>query len=324
MARDNKQIKPLISVIIPAYNTGRYISNIIDSLLKQTMGQFEILIVDDGSTDSTADIAESLLAKCDKPWRVIKTKNHGVSAARNLGIQQSTGDWIICVDSDDYIDPIMLEKLYDGVISYDAQCAFCSFKTCSIETISEYHTYDVGIKVYTREEIKHANLTRRVLWALPTCLIKKEVALNLKYDIECPYSEDTLYTWELIYSINKVVHINSDLYNYFQRNDSKQHTLTVSNCIKAIRQYQHLKEKLILENKEDIKFIESIVSKFILGAFHVLSQCVSYREFASARKELHKLRVDNKMLKSYGLKLFIYDFLFRCTPVLFYSISKLH
>ena len=99
-----------ISVIVPAYNIGSYLGRSLDSLLAQTYPSLEIIVVDDGSTDNTAEVMGAYAAKSEK-IRTIFKENGGVTLARLRGVQESTGDWIAFMDGDDYVEPQMYARL---------------------------------------------------------------------------------------------------------------------------------------------------------------------------------------------------------------------
>lgn len=103
-------MNPLISVIVPVYNTEKYLRKCLDSICGQTYRSLEILCVNDGSTDGSAAILEEYAAK-DNRIKVIIQANGGLSAARNTGLEHATGEWIMGVDSDDYIDCDTIEKV---------------------------------------------------------------------------------------------------------------------------------------------------------------------------------------------------------------------
>ncbi|WP_026497669.1 glycosyltransferase family 2 protein [Butyrivibrio sp. WCD2001] len=103
----------LVSIVMPTYNGSNYIDDSIKALINQTYKNLEIIIVDDGSTDSVIDICEKYMI-IDKRIRVISTKNRGVSAARNIGISEAKGDYIVFVDDDDYPSEILIEKYLDA------------------------------------------------------------------------------------------------------------------------------------------------------------------------------------------------------------------
>lgn len=117
----------LISIIVPAYNIGSYISRTLDSILAQTYNNIEVIVVDDGSTDDTAKIIDEY-AKQDNRIRIIHKPNGGVTSARLCGINASSGDWVGFVDGDDFIDPIMYEVLLSNAIKYKADISHCGYK----------------------------------------------------------------------------------------------------------------------------------------------------------------------------------------------------
>jgi len=113
---------PLISIIVPVYNIEEYLPRCVESLRKQTYPRTEIILVDDGSTDGTGALCDRL-AKEDSRIRVFHKKNGGSSSARNLGIAEAEGEYLGFVDSDDYVEPDMYEKLYAAIERYDVPAA---------------------------------------------------------------------------------------------------------------------------------------------------------------------------------------------------------
>ena len=109
----------MISVIIPAYNVAPLLERCYQSIQTQTYKDFEVILIDDGSTDQTPEICEEL-AKNNANTRVVHQKNSGVSAARNKGIEIASGDYLCFIDSDDYVEPEYLQSLYHAIESADA------------------------------------------------------------------------------------------------------------------------------------------------------------------------------------------------------------
>lgn len=116
------QVKPLISIIIPVYNTRDYLKKCVDSCIHQTYSHLEILLVNDGSTDGSGELCEAL-AKEDERIRVFHQKNGGSSLARNLGMKEARGEYLGFVDSDDFIEPAMYERLVETVITHQIPIA---------------------------------------------------------------------------------------------------------------------------------------------------------------------------------------------------------
>ena len=117
----------LISIIIAAYNIEEYIERGVESVRNQTYGNLDIIVVDDGSTDSTGAVCDRLAAK-DARIRVIHKKNGGLSDARNVGIAAAKGGYIGFVDGDDWIDPDMYEKMLGAMKEQNAEAAICRYR----------------------------------------------------------------------------------------------------------------------------------------------------------------------------------------------------
>ena len=117
----------LVSVIVPVYNVEAYLDECLESICSQTYRNLEIILADDGSTDKSGEICDIWQAK-DPRIRVIHQQNAGVSCARNAGLEICTGDLISFVDSDDWLDLQMFEKLVSCLSENDADAAMCGFR----------------------------------------------------------------------------------------------------------------------------------------------------------------------------------------------------
>ena len=114
----------LISIVVPIYNVEKYLEKCINSIIIQTYKNIEIILVNDGSTDSSGKICDIYLKK-DKRIKVIHKKNGGLSDARNVGIENAKGKYIAFIDSDDFIDSDFIEILYNLIIEYNADVSCC-------------------------------------------------------------------------------------------------------------------------------------------------------------------------------------------------------
>ena len=118
---------PKVSIIVPVYKVGPYLAKCIDSILSQTLTDFELILVDDGSPDSCGEICDGY-AKKDERIKVIHKQNGGLSSARNAGLDIAKGEYIGFVDSDDYIEHDMYEFLYKNSVQYDTDIACCGIR----------------------------------------------------------------------------------------------------------------------------------------------------------------------------------------------------
>lgn len=132
------EAQPLITVIVPVYNVEKYLRRCLDSIIRQTYQNLEILCIDDGSIDNSGEICEQYAAR-DARIKVIHQENQGLSTARNRGLDTATGEYIAFVDSDDYIAADVLEQLYQSAVSSDATCVICGYNCVDSMGVSSVH-----------------------------------------------------------------------------------------------------------------------------------------------------------------------------------------
>lgn len=195
----------MISVIVPVYNTEKYLDQCIQSILTQTYADFELLLVDDGSTDSSGAICDKY-AEQDFRVRVFHKANGGVSSARNMGLDNARGEWIGWVDSDDYIDADMYEQLYNAAILKNADIAYCNYRTASYSSNMPSDSLSKGefINQYLYTPISS-------LWIT---LAKKVLYDNIRFNENANMGEDLLVTTKLYYySISRVL-VSKSMYFY--------------------------------------------------------------------------------------------------------------
>ena len=207
-----------ISIIVPVYNVEKYLKKCIDSIVNQTYKNLEIILVDDGATDRSGEICDEL-AKLDNRIKVYHKENGGLSDARNYGVERATGDYIGFVDSDDYIDAEMYEKLYEAITKEDADVAECSFKIIypdRVELFNDEEYYNVlGEQEYLEEYLK----LKKIFGSVWTKLIKSTIAKKIEFPVGKLY-EDTYYAYDLIDIVDKYVIMDNPYYNYLMRENS--------------------------------------------------------------------------------------------------------
>ena len=227
---------PKVSVIVPVYNTEKYLEECISSITSQTIREIEIIIVDDGSREECAVLCDSL-AKTDDRIKVIHKENAGPGFARNTGVEVANGEYIGFVDSDDYIKPDMYETLYNTALKTNADLVVSGISFVGGNTFGksgeyeEKHYFDKET-VFEKEDLK--NLLLGVVGALPhepddsrygvsTCknLFKRSVITDKKIEFLSErkvMSEDAIFMIDFIKLIDKAVGIHGAFYCY-RRND---------------------------------------------------------------------------------------------------------
>jgi len=225
------------SIIVPVYNTERYLKKCIDSILIQKFSDFELILVDDGSEDGCGDMCDQY-AEYDSRVRVIHKKNMGVSAARNDGLDKASGDYILFVDSDDWIENNCLEVLND-VITENIDVVVFGLKKFFKNKI------DIILpELYVKsEEIKEKLISDEYkAWTCNKCY-RRSLFSNLRFKIGI-YYEDIYTLPRMIYNAKSIVSIKQALYCYNQMNVN-----SITNDTTSLKMYD-----LVMARKENSDF----------------------------------------------------------------------
>lgn len=210
--------KKLVSIIIPVYNMQKRLGRCIESLMRQSYRDIEILVVNDGSTDESLSICHRYAAK-DNRIIVIDKENGGVSSARNAGLDRATGEYVAFVDSDDYVDACYIERLYGVACDTEADIVECGASIVD-EKGGEPHFLMSLVNVdcdnqHINEAFYRRNGLNDYLWCK---LFKRELFENLRFSsLKC--SEDFEILCYVLQKVNKIVGIEAALY-YYVRNEN--------------------------------------------------------------------------------------------------------
>ncbi len=203
---------PKISIVVPVYNVSPYIGNCIDSLLRQTMKDIEIILVDDGSTDGSEKICDEYVA-LDERIRVIHKQNQGLSCARNDGIKAARAPYLMFVDGDDMVSPGFCEIPYQAAIRNDvALVAFRSYFVKNGKICKNNKCIPTGV-VDVKTALKHSGVT---VW---NKLYKKELFNKISFPKGRVY-EDVAVTHKFFFAANRIVLLPDFLYYYIYRKGS--------------------------------------------------------------------------------------------------------
>ena len=216
----------LISVIVPIYNTEKYLVECVESLRKQTYSNIEIILVDDGSTDASIEICDGFAEK-DSRVRVFHKKNEGVAVARNFGIQQSNGQYVVIVDSDDVAVDKMIEVLYTQIKENDADIAVGNYYIYD-ESDGNFYYYitddDYCVEVLSSQELidRQAGAWKwnSTAFMLTTFKLYNKVLFD---DVSFTHGrrfDDEASTHRLFLRSKKTVFVNDNVYLYRRRSGS--------------------------------------------------------------------------------------------------------
>jgi glycosyltransferase involved in cell wall biosynthesis len=289
-----------ISVVLPCYNVAKYIQRSLDSILAQTLQDWEAILVDDGATDDTGKICDEYSAK-DSRFHVVHTKNQGLAKTRNTGIQYTHGELLYFLDPDDWIEPECFNKCYETYKEYDCDIVHFGFKWVYSDRTSVtpsksgvFHGPEIW-KEWTRQLVGFSQkalngfYTGENIWPLRkmdgvwTCMLRRTFVTenNLQFPQVSMY-EDGLFLVEATYKAKKMVSIPDIFYNYFQREGS---IINSDRSVEFIFKYKYEQIQITKQLRDMIK--EFDLHDYYMGS-HVLS-CLKMALLFSKKMSNYKL-----------------------------------
>ncbi len=218
------QERPLISVIVPVYNVEGYLETCLASLAAQTYSHMEVILVDDASTDGGGRICDAWAAR-DRRFQVVHfPENRGLSATRNEGVRRASGEYIAFVDSDDYVEPGLLERLYAALAENRGEVSVCGNEGLRLRA--------GPARVLSPEEAARC-MARRVLflWTAWGKLFPAELAKQIPFDRQALCCEDLLFFYQVLKRVRRIAYVPDPLYHYVYREGSIiNHGVTAKRC----------------------------------------------------------------------------------------------
>lgn len=272
-----------ISIILPVYNKEKYICKILQDIRKQTFKNYECIIVDDGSEDSSGRMCDEF-SKLDFRFKVIHIKNNGVSNARNRGLMEATGKYITFIDADDRIDSNYLECLYNNATESDADMVISSYvkwwegKDKHIEVVLPYR----GLWKMTELLLDFAKIQKQTgiygfCWGK---LIKADKLHNMKFDENYVLAEDFEFYLRIYPMIDTIYFADKNYYCYLQQADNSSMVIAddeidyLSQLYLNIR-YREFLQKMNIYEKENKKIVDQLLSNYVFFTiFHSNRQYV--------------------------------------------------
>ena len=286
-------MQPLLSIIVPIYNVEQYLYRCIQSILNQTYQNLEIILVDDGATDCSGAIADSYAAK-DKRIKVFHKENGGLSDARNYGLEHVTGDYILFIDSDDFIVNIMCERLITVASSNNADIVSCNYYIYRGDDDISIHTMSVqddkrtftGMDMLRYYLLKTEPFDLNVVWNK----IFKLDLFNGVEPVRFPkgrVQEDNFTIFRLFLNANSIVTVNEPLYYYVQRAGSIMANFTRRFMIDTIESHMYMSDYLM----NHCSSVKNELQLYLLNSYVELSRRVCANK---CKKECNDLLIQYK------------------------------
>ena len=291
--------EPIISVIVPVYNVEKYLPQCLDSIKNQTYTNLEIILVDDGSTDSSGIICEDY-AKSDSRIKLYHKENGGLSDARNYGIERASGQYFTFIDSDDYITKDYVSYLLELAQKNEVKIAIGSHTVCYESGKNSYKGLgeDKKITISPKETLEHILLDDGIDLSAWAKLYSAELFKEIRYPKGLAF-EDTATTYKLIFLSNKIAYGGKSIYNYRIRSNS----ITTSGSFKKKMQLISNTHEMCDEITRKYPELETAAERRLVWAYfstlNQLLKCPDRKDFKSEEKEIVDfLKSRSKQIKS--------------------------
>lgn len=312
-----------ISIVIPLYNSEKYIEKCIRSIISQKYKNIEIIIVNDGSTDNSYKIAKKL-ESADNRIKLINKKNKGVSSARNIGIKKASGDYIIFVDSDDYLNFDAIEQIYNELEKKYFDLIIFEISIIKNNTMKKMKcklaNNDYKVQQLLNKLLKNPKYIERInsvcskVYKLD--IIKKQ---NIKFNENIQIGEDLLFNIKYLKFVNKIKWNNKAIYNYYVENKKSATKKYIDNKYEQLIEINN-KFKIYLKDFKNIKLLKlqqyikiKNIYSCIINLYH--KNCnYTYNEKIKFIKKIKKENKEN-IIYGMGIKYYILSFVLKFMPV---------
>ena len=287
----------LISIIVPIYNTEKYLRQCLDSIINQTYANFEVLLVNDGSTDLSGMICQEYVEN-DSRFRYFEKENGGASSARNLGLERSGGAYITFIDSDDWVEPNYLDVLYTALKENDTDVAISTYKRFAQDGVFYLRSYsredDEFLNIGTRSRDSFLEILPRLgeldhsFYSISSKLIKREIIGNLLFDEQISYAEDLNFFFYLYLGVESVVYVRDYTYVYRTHDASTSQNVNELKALQELEIYKKMFQQIDrmgLPTFHYFKRMENVVTYRISG-FPTSKAIREYESFVSEVREM--------------------------------------
>ena len=278
-------MNPLISVIVPVYNTEKLLKKCVDSILAQTYKDFELFLVDDGSTDTCPMLCDEY-AKADARVQVIHKKNEGQGVARNMALDVASGAYISFIDSDDWVVPDMFEKMINAAEKNNADIAICGIAVFNGLRLAD-NSYFKDIKVYDNHSLMKSFIATPYIMTGPCNKLYRRFLFDTIRFPNIRAREDAYIMHELLGQCKTGVHVGECLYIQYVRQGSTERAkfnvnkLILLECAQRLQQY-------ILENYPDL--YAYVALKYANEIVYVMGEIVNSFSYNAYKKEYKQLK----------------------------------
>lgn len=296
--------KVVVSIIMPIYNAEKYLKKSIESVLNQSLKDFELILVNDGSIDNSLEII-NIYAKNDNRIKVIDKRNEGVSIARNIGIKVAMGEYIAFIDADDYIKVNMFEEMINYIKNTNSDIAMCNYIKDRLKDTVEVKLPWKDGTVLNNDQIKlqlipslisgKKRIDDQIMGSVWRIVTKKNIIENVKFNKDIKIAEDLLFCIELFSRCEKMVVVEECFYFYARYEET------------TLEKYRDnfIEESMIFHNNlisilDNVNLLEKNKDRYLITRLSMYTTAISNCFRKDTPKELPKYKCLNEIINSFN------------------------
>lgn len=277
-------MKSLVSIIIPIYNAEQFLDRCLNSVIHQTYTKLEIILINDGSTDASSTICNTYAQK-DPRIILINKKNEGVSIARNMGIRQSSGDYIAFLDADDWIARNYIEHLMKPFDNENIDISICEYQICKEHTMqlsALSHSYQYrNARDYLLEGQQTGNFAVIVPWGK---IFKKEVIFGVSFPPRLHF-EDEATVYKFFYNSNQIAECDYKAYYYFQSPNGLTKSIYPKHPEDAVKVFES--QYVFFKERNETTFYQQTLATLLWKCLALYIEKKDKRTFAKSKIEIY-------------------------------------
>ena len=311
----------MISVVLPIYNVENYIEKCLTSLLRQDYKDFELILVNDGSKDNSIPLAKEFLKGKDVSWCVVDKKNGGLASARNAGLRQADGEYVVFVDTDDVVTTDFLSTLLKKM-QEDIDFSFCAFQFIKKQEV--FADKDDREVIFDKKNLLDAFLKRTISFVVPSMLFRRDFLLDndLFFEEDIRFSEDQPFIWKVILHSEKSVYLYKKMYGYFVRETSIMNSSSKDKVINSHEEFVSVIGRYFSEYPEYEKIKEKLIPRWELGALYTSARILNYEDYKEVYEKLGGKTILKRMMGINEIKAYLLATVCSISPKLLYHLCR--
>lgn len=317
-------MKPLISVIVPVYGVEKYIEESLRSICVQNIKSMEIIVVNDGTKDSSVEIAKKILKEKNIPYKIIDKENGGLPSARNVGIKEAQGKYVCFIDSDDIISATHLTDLWECCEKNKLIASFAEFQMTT-EDARKGVPKCGEIKIYQHDELLQKFLIRKVKIHCCALLIQREYLLanNILFNEKLRYGEDIDFMWRLFPRLDQVGCTGNETYMYLQRKNSLMTDQNIDRVLVLLEEFKKTVNWLMENYPENNDLFKHLFGKASLAFYRTFAESSDYNLFKELLTKSDYRRSIQSVIGIKEIRINLLAIILVVNPKAFYKVVRL-